>query len=114
MARSAVSMSCASLSGAAALSATLACAVFLRVNPAMTDRRRFLAASLAAAATTAASRSARAGSAAPAGKRPRVVSTWDFGVAANQAAWQVLSKGGNVLDAVEAGARVPEADPKNH
>jgi len=80
----------------------------------MTDRRRFLAASLAAAATTAASRSARAGSAAPAGKRPRVVSTWDFGVAANQAAWQVLSKGGNVLDAVEAGARVPEADPKNH
>ena len=80
----------------------------------MTDRRRFLAASLAAAATTAVSRSARAGTAAPAGKRPRVVSTWDFGVAANQAAWQVLSKGGNVLDAVEAGARVPEADPKNH
>jgi len=80
----------------------------------MTDRRRFLAASLAAAVTTAVSRSARAGTAAPAGKRPRVVSTWDFGVAANQAAWQVLSKGGNVLDAVEAGARVPEADPKNH
>lgn len=79
----------------------------------MTDRRRFLAAALAAAAT-AATRDARAGSAAPAGKRPRVVSTWDFGVAANQAAWQVLSKNGSVLDAVEAGARVPEADPKNH
>ncbi len=79
----------------------------------MTDRRRFLAASLAAAAATTSTR-ARAGSTASAGKRPRVVSTWDFGVAANQAAWQILSKNGNVLDAVEAGARVPEADPKNH
>ena len=79
----------------------------------MTDRRRFLAASLAAAAATTSTR-ARAGSTASAGKRPRVVSTWDFGVAANQAAWQILSKNGSVLDAVEAGARVPEADPKNH
>lgn len=43
-----------------------------------------------------------------------VVSTWDFGVAANQAAWQVLSGGGRALDAVEAGARVPEVDLKNH
>ncbi len=43
-----------------------------------------------------------------------VVSTWDFGVAANQAAWEVLRKGGWALDAVEAGARVPEADLKNH
>ena len=46
--------------------------------------------------------------------RPCVISTWDFGVAANQAAWAVLSKGGRALDAVEAGARVPEADLKNH
>jgi N4-(beta-N-acetylglucosaminyl)-L-asparaginase len=46
--------------------------------------------------------------------RPCVVSTWDFGVAANQAAWAVLSKGGRALDAVEAGARVPEQDLKNH
>ncbi|MRG99984.1 N(4)-(beta-N-acetylglucosaminyl)-L-asparaginase [Xanthomonas sontii] len=44
----------------------------------------------------------------------RVISTWDFGVAANQAAWQVLSRGGAALDAVEAGVRVPEADPDNH
>jgi len=43
-----------------------------------------------------------------------VVSTWDFGVAANQAAWEVLKGGGWALDAVEAGARVPEADLKNH
>jgi len=46
--------------------------------------------------------------------KPCVISTWDFGVAANQAAWAVLAKGGRALDAVEAGARVPEADLKNH
>src|SRR5262249_18702270 len=44
----------------------------------------------------------------------RVVSTWDFGVAANQSAWAILAKGGRALDAVEAGARVPEADLRNH
>ena len=46
---------------------------------------------------------------------PCVISTWDFGVLrANQAAWAILSKGGRPLDAVEAGARVPEEDLKNH
>ncbi|MEH6308198.1 N(4)-(beta-N-acetylglucosaminyl)-L-asparaginase [Olivibacter sp. CPCC 100613] len=45
--------------------------------------------------------------------RPIVVSTWDFGVAANQAAWKILKKGGRALDAVEAGVKVPEADLKN-
>lgn len=43
-----------------------------------------------------------------------VVSTWDFGAAANQAALAALSAGKTPLDAVEAGARVPEADPTNH
>jgi N4-(beta-N-acetylglucosaminyl)-L-asparaginase len=46
--------------------------------------------------------------------RPLVVSTWDFGIAANKAAWAVLSAGGRSLDAVEAGARIPEEDLKNH
>ena len=44
---------------------------------------------------------------------PTVISTWNFGVAANAAAWAVLEKGGRALDAVEAGARVPEADESN-
>lgn len=44
---------------------------------------------------------------------PIVISTWDFGIAANQAAWEVLGKGGSALDAVEQGVRVPEADLKN-
>src|SRR5437867_2819036 len=45
--------------------------------------------------------------------KPIVLSTWNFGVAANEEAWKVLSTGGRALDAVEAGVRVPEADPKN-
>lgn len=44
---------------------------------------------------------------------PVVVSTWDFGKAANAAAWGVLAGNGSAVDAVEAGARVPEADPTN-
>ncbi len=47
------------------------------------------------------------------GNLPIVISTWDFGIAANQAAWKVLAKGGRALDAVEQGVHVPEADPKN-
>src|SRR5258707_14493200 len=44
---------------------------------------------------------------------PIVISTWDFGKAANAEAWTVLGKGGRAVDAVEAGVKVPEADPKN-
>ena len=44
--------------------------------------------------------------------KPLVLSTWNFGVAANEAAWKILSAGGRALDAVEAGVKVPEADPK--
>ncbi|MGC1241669.1 MAG: twin-arginine translocation signal domain-containing protein, partial [Chryseosolibacter sp.] len=43
---------------------------------------------------------------------PIVISTWNFGLKANDAAWKILSGGGRALDAVEAGARVPEADPE--
>lgn len=45
--------------------------------------------------------------------KPVVISTWDFGKAANAAAWEVLKNKGRALDAVEAGVRVPEADPAN-
>lgn len=44
---------------------------------------------------------------------PIVISTWDFGIAANKEAWKVLASGGRALDAVERGVRVPEADPTN-
>lgn len=45
---------------------------------------------------------------------PVVASTWKFGIEANRAAWEILQNGGNALDAVEAGVRIPEADPSNH
>src|SRR5690242_11342353 len=44
---------------------------------------------------------------------PIVISTWDFGKAANAEAWTILGKGGRALDAVEAGVKIPEADPNN-
>jgi len=43
---------------------------------------------------------------------PIVLSTWEHGVPANEGAWKVLSAGGTALDAVEAGVKIPEADPK--
>lgn len=45
--------------------------------------------------------------------KPIVISTWDFGIAANQAAWKILKDNGRALDAVEAGVKIPEADLKN-
>jgi len=44
---------------------------------------------------------------------PLVIATWGPNLPANAAAWTILSKGGYALDAVEAGVRVPEADPKD-
>ena len=43
---------------------------------------------------------------------PTVISTWNFGMEANREAMPLLKRGKSALDAVEAGARVPEADPK--
>ena len=43
--------------------------------------------------------------------KPIVVSTWDFGKTANAEAWKTLSQNGRALDAVEAGVKIPEADP---
>jgi isoaspartyl peptidase/L-asparaginase-like protein (Ntn-hydrolase superfamily) len=45
-------------------------------------------------------------------RKPVVISTWNFGVPANEEAWKILKSGGKALDAVEAGVRVPEGDPK--
>src|SRR5438270_10740015 len=45
--------------------------------------------------------------------KPIVVSTWNFGMQANDAAWKILGSGGHALDAVIACVAVPEADPKN-
>ena len=78
------------------------------------NRRGLLRDAAAAGALLLAANTTRAATTATTRATPRVVSTWDFGIAANQAAWAVLEKNGRALDAVEAGARVPEADLRNH
>jgi N4-(beta-N-acetylglucosaminyl)-L-asparaginase len=45
--------------------------------------------------------------------KPIVISTWDFGKEANTEAWKILASGGKVIDAVEAGVKIPEADENN-
>lgn len=78
----------------------------------MSNRREFMRNSLLAGCMLALPQGvARAAATA---SRVRVVSTWDFGVGANQAAWKLLSSGGSALDAVEAGARWAEGTLCNH
>jgi N4-(beta-N-acetylglucosaminyl)-L-asparaginase len=78
----------------------------------MQNRRKFIRLSaIGAAAATLSGRALAAAS--ERSTLPVVISTWDFGIAANKAAWEVLKKGGRALDAVEQGVRVPEADLSN-
>lgn len=82
----------------------------------MVNRRKFLTASSLAGASLFASNSfaiAPEQLSTPLLDNPIVISTWDFGIAANAAAWDVLKNNGRALDAVEKGVHVPEADPNN-
>jgi len=45
-------------------------------------------------------------------QRPVVISTWDFGLAANRVAVETLAGGASVLDAVERGVMTAENDPE--
>jgi len=45
--------------------------------------------------------------------KPIVISTWEHGLPANEAAWKILENNGKAIDAVEQGVRVPEADPNS-
>ncbi len=76
------------------------------------SRRRFVASTALAVAGATALPAGRGAERAPrtkAGERPLIVSTWDFGRAANDAALQVLLAGGTILDAVEQGIWVTES-----
>jgi len=42
-----------------------------------------------------------------------VISTWEHGIPANVAAMAVLRSGGKAIDAVEAGVKIPEANPES-
>lgn len=81
----------------------------------MINRRKFLLSSLAA--SFGISLPARTDS-HPSGEKkkgpggPVFISTWEHGLPANEAAMNALLSGASVLDAVEAGVRVTEADPE--
>lgn len=82
----------------------------------MSTRRKFIQSSLAGSAAVLAGKPLRAMQEVPYQSikgKPIVISTWDFGKAANAEAWKILSAGGRALDAVEAGVKVPEADESN-
>lgn len=82
----------------------------------MSTRRKFLTTSVLGSAAVITGKSLIAAeNSQPHGVKnyPLVISTWDFGKAANAAAWKILNNGGRALDAVEAGVMVPEADPSN-
>ena len=78
----------------------------------ITSRRQTIQAALAGAVIAGVVRGASAH--AQEDERALFLSTWDFGAPANDAAWAALQGGGTLIDAVEAGAQVPEADPTNH
>lgn len=81
----------------------------------MSNRRTFLKQSLlsstllvpAAVRREAAAMGSEASSNA---HKPLFLSTWNHGIAANARAWEVLHDGGSILDAVEQGVMVTEAD----
>ncbi len=82
----------------------------------MINRRKFIWSSLAASLGIGFPLPVRPSTipgAGPAdGGGPVIISTWSHGIPANEAAIASLSATGRVLDAVEAGVRVTEADPQ--
>ena len=77
----------------------------------MINRRKFIQASAFTGLATAIGQKLRGNDFPLAIKgKPLVVSTWDAGIRANKAAWEVLSNGGRALDAVEKGVMVTEAE----
>lgn len=45
-------------------------------------------------------------------RKPLVISTWNHGLPANEETWKQLTNGASALDAIEAGMKIPEADPE--
>ncbi|MBS1605648.1 MAG: N(4)-(beta-N-acetylglucosaminyl)-L-asparaginase [Bacteroidetes bacterium] len=77
----------------------------------MSTRRKFLhSAALGSFGTLLTKRLAAATPQVAVTGRPVVISTWDTGLAANKGAWEVLSRNGTALDAVEAGVRITESE----
>ncbi|MEK8179432.1 N(4)-(beta-N-acetylglucosaminyl)-L-asparaginase [Flavobacterium buctense] len=81
----------------------------------MSNRRNFIktaaAGSVALALQSFTSKEDNSAKSKGKANKPIVLSTWNFGVKANGAAWEVLKNNGRALDAVEAGVKIPEGDP---
>lgn len=76
----------------------------------MVNRRKFIQASAFSSLAMAFSKIASGSPSFVTVKgKPIVISTWDAGLSANKKAWEVLSKGGRALDAVEKAAMDTEA-----
>jgi N4-(beta-N-acetylglucosaminyl)-L-asparaginase len=81
----------------------------------MSSRRKFIHSSvLGSFGLLVAEKAAAIGAGSPLASaqtgHPIVISTWDTGLAANKGAWEVLSRNGAALDAVEAGVKVTESE----
>lgn len=75
----------------------------------MINRRKFIKASaFSSIALTLGKDGACNTKSLPVKGKPVVISTWDAGLRANKAAWEVLKDGGRALDAVEKGVMVTE------
>lgn len=86
-----------------------------RTDVIMNSRRKFIRQSVALAATSAVLPSACAegkSETAQNNKGPILLSTWFHGMPANEKGMDVLSSGGSILDAVEQGVMVVEANPE--
>ena len=75
-------------------------------------RRQFLMASLAGA--TSPMILAKSNKVRNNKNNPVILSTWNFGIPANEEAMKVLKGGGSAMDAAEAGARHAESDVENN
>ena len=73
----------------------------------MFNRRNFLHSSLLGSVGLLLGK--KSGAMAPVTGHPIVISTWDTGLEANKGAWEILSRNGRALDAVEAGVKVTES-----
>lgn len=78
----------------------------------MLKRRYFLklSAMFGAGVSASALLPGRTAVAAPA-RKPVVISTWDFGMQANEVAFRLLQQGARAVDAVQHGVMLTEADP---
>lgn len=82
----------------------------------MSTRRKFLKSSLAATVGVGLLSEACAEQSSKEtirSMKPKVISTWNHGLQANEAAYKILKTGGSALDAAERGVMVIEADPEN-